>query len=49
MEFVAQGISSFGELLALYELESSLCIGAIRSYFGDILGGGKFYRLSMKS
>ena len=41
VEFVAQGISSFGELLALYELESSLCIGAIRSYFGDILGGGQ--------
>ena len=41
MESVEEGVPCFGELSALYELETGLCVGAAWSNFGDLVGGGQ--------
>ena len=37
-----KGVSDSGELSALYELETSLCVGDSGSHIGDVLGGAIF-------
>lgn len=36
---MAQGVASYCKLPALYELETKLCFGTIRSHVSDVLGG----------
>lgn len=36
------------QLSAIHELETSICIGTSRSHDGDVLGGGKFWRIRVK-
>lgn len=43
-----EGVSRFGELPALYELEAGLCYCPHRCDVDHILGGGKFWSIRMK-
>ena len=37
-----EGIPPCGELFAVYELETGVCLSATGSHLGDILGGAIF-------
>lgn len=37
-----EGIPPCGELFAVYELETGVCSGSIRSLVSDVLGGANF-------
>ena len=43
MEHLEKGISRFGELSSLHELEAGFYFGVIGSHISYILGGGRFY------